>query len=144
MPARFRSLQLSCGPLILAAALCSLGVTGCGESPEPTGKVAGTVTFNKKPIAEGTVNFIAKKKGVGASAPLDSEGKYVVTEPIPAGSYAVFILPPAMEPPLPGQPPNVPKEYPNIPMKYRTPETSKLKAVVGEGENPLDFDLKPE
>ena len=121
-----------------------LGVSGCQPGPEPLimGIVAGNVTFRGKPVASGVVSFENKSEGVGATAKI-ADGKFTVEGPISAGHYQVTVLPPQIEPPLPGAPPPVIKDPADIPAKYRSTVTSDLAVDIHEGENKVDFDLKP-
>lgn len=124
----------------LIGSFCVLGLlAGCGGGapPErPTGKVSGKVTFNGKPVTEGTVVFENLKESVTRGAKLGAEGKYH-EEKVPALSYSVYIIPkppenaggPASSPD--GKP--VVASAPDIPEKYRLPATSGFTATVKEG-----------
>jgi len=125
---------------ISAAAIVAFG--GCGGGGNPVGTVAGTVTFQSQPVAEGQVSFRSEKTGKGNVAPLDSSGGFSLPEALDVGTYTVFVTPPTPPPPDMDQAPQPPpKEYSNIPEKYRSEVTSLLRAEVKEGENSFTFEL---
>ena len=133
---------------ICAAAAVCLTLSGCGGSGITTAAVSGTVTYQGKPVTEGTV-FFQPEKGPGATGGLDSQGHYVLRtktrgDGAPLGKNTVVILPSTeisiidLKPH--GQMPK--RDYSNIPEKYRRGETSGLVREVKPGDNVFDFELK--
>lgn len=126
------------------ALLCVFSVlTGCGPS-EPE-KVIGTVTlivtYDGKPVTEGSVNMIEIGTSKSATGSLNETGT-VKMENVEVGNYTVSILPPPPPPADPDQPPAPMKKYDSIPQKFRSETTTPLKAEVKEGANEFQFDLK--
>ncbi len=120
-----------------------LALTGCAPAEEPLefGDVQGKLTLNGAPLPNAMVVFNRPESGHGGSAVVDGEGKYIVTDKLPVGSYQVVISPAPVKPPNPGEPaPTIPPN--KIPAKYSNPASSGLTAEVAPGENTLDFDLK--
>lgn len=130
--------------LTCLAPLAVIGLTGCGGGQSvrpPLGKVTGTVTYNDKPLADGTITILPEK-GRPASGRI-KDGKIVdVTtydqtgDGAPLGTHPVAIR--AVE--------NAADMYAKpkllIPAKYGDTKTSGLSAEIKSGENTLDFKLK--
>jgi hypothetical protein len=127
--------------LFVVVLLILLGGCGGGGRQIKTGKVAGQVTFDGKPVTDGVVHFVSKT-GYGAQASLNESGKYSVA--VEAAEYQVYVAP---HPPGQSGPPGTgqaPKQAASvIPMKYREPGTSGLTFTVEEGkDNKFDIELK--
>jgi hypothetical protein len=140
---------------------------GCGGPTGPVGpqsQVNGTVTNNGKPVTlNSQIVFFNAENGLTLSGSLDSLGKYALTpaDPklgVPAGRYAVSILPPPTQIVEANQgskdyakmmqaggatvaPPAADASAPDIPEKFRDAKTSKLVFEVKEGPNTFDLDL---
>jgi len=117
-------------------------LAGCNPGPR-TGEVAGKVTFGGKPVQEGIVSF-QSDAGEGDEAPLNAEGAYAVKKPMPVGDYKVLVLPLVERKQASPKeaPAGVEKPAPDIPRRVRTIGTTDLKAVVKEGKNEINFELK--
>ena len=135
---------------LTSIALCGLvlaaGMAGCNSGPA-VGDVQGRVTFEGKPVTEGSISFFNPQLGAGADAPLSGDGAYVIKTRIrglQVGDYIVFITPETyLDKSDPTTPPaRVEKNPANIPKKYRRQGTSPLKATVKEGKNEIHFDMK--
>ncbi|MBN9120536.1 MAG: hypothetical protein J0I06_15520 [Planctomycetes bacterium] len=118
----------------LAAAIVAL--SGCGDGAGRTAKVSGKVTFDGKPLDQGTITFRSPNKG----APLQSgdikEGKYECSSPV--GKVTVGIE--AFQPTPAGEQTGMGKRN-YIPEKYNV--KSELTADVSEsGPNEFNFDLR--
>jgi hypothetical protein len=125
---------------VIALVLCHFTL-GCTSGDRPV-VIRGKVTFQSQPVAEGTVQFNDAKTGRGAEVELGPDGSYMAT--LPAGNYAVVILPPI----LPGEsaygPPDPRfKKVHNIPERYRSTATSRLTATVSAEKTTHDFEMKP-
>jgi hypothetical protein len=114
---------------------------GCGSGDRPVA-VRGTVTFQGRPVAEGTVQFNDATTGRGAEAELRPDGSYEAL--LPAGEYTVVILPPLRFVVSRGGPPDPQfKKVRDIPVKYRSTATSGLTAAVRADKAVHDFDMNP-
>jgi len=126
-------------PLVLAvSASIVLGCAG-GTTPDPKGKVAGTVTMNGEPLTTGRINFISSELGIGAGGDVSPEGTYTLDGAIPAGEYKAFITF-NIAPSKLGTPEADVLE--TVPAKYQSQSTSDLTAEVQDGPNTHDFDLQ--
>jgi hypothetical protein len=141
MPARSTSFSL------LAVLLLSMTVAaGCGTKGDETAIVRGKVTYNGKPVPNGTVNFNPDVPGPTATGDIQPDGSYTLGTYKPGdgaviGTHSVVIV--AMQDQagaLPEQ--RSPTPPPIVPMKYTSPATSDLKAQVERKENTINFDLK--
>lgn len=127
-----------CGLVALAFSLlagCNSGVRETG----PTGLVSGKVSVKGKPLAQGCVNFISDRDGLGATGNVKPDGTYTLEGPLPLGIYKVFItfnISPAQF----GTP--AADIVKTVPEKYLGQATSDLTAEVEEGKIEHDFDLK--
>lgn len=121
-----------------------LALAGCQPTEELpiTGLVKGSVKFNGKPVAAGVISFDNKKDGIGATAVI-ADGKFTFDGAVSAGHYQVTVQPPQPEPLPLGAPPKPPQQFNDIPTRYRSTSTSDLVAEVHEGDNDLEFALKP-
>jgi hypothetical protein len=139
-----RFIHCSC---VMGAVLWSVLAGGCGSQQQrPTGEVEGTLTFKKKPVTEGTIQFLNLKEGGTGGAELKPDGSFVIADPLPVGEYVVVVTPgihkvdtdPGKSPPV-----HIEKPAPNIPQKYRMEGTTTLKAKVEPGKNVFNFDMVP-
>jgi hypothetical protein len=125
---------------VVAVVLGPVGL-GCGPGERPVA-VRGKVTFQGRPVTEGTVQFNDARTGRGAEAELGPGGSYKAT--LPPGDYAVIILPPLLFVESRSGPPDPRfKKVRNVPEKYRSTATSDLTAAVSADRAVHDFDMKP-
>lgn len=120
---------------------------GCTPAPK-VGDVKGRVTFEGKPVTEGTVSFFNADIGYGADATLNEDGTFVIKtleRGLIVGEYVVMITPGKyLDKSDPTTPPSlVEKEAPNIPEKYRRQGSTPLRATIATGMNELTFDMVP-
>jgi hypothetical protein len=140
------SLALALGGLLAMTGL------GCGGSEDtlPREAVSGTVAFDGKPLAQGTIQFMPTAQGEGGAATAGSgiitDGKYSIPKDqgLIAGGYKVVIssAPPGSDAPaeeMPGMAPPPPKDL--IPAKYNANTTLNAEIKAGTN-NVVDFDLK--
>jgi hypothetical protein len=129
-------LALVVGAAVLAA--------GCGSA---RGRVTGTVSYQKKPVAAGTVTFYVV--GHAPVAATIADGKYEAGE-VPAGEAAVSVSCPSPEPagqspskkPRPGQRLVIVSTPPlGVPTRYADPDSSGLKTTVEKGQNTFPIEL---
>jgi len=129
------------------------GLAGCnlGDQSPPKGKVYGKVTFEGKPIPEGsTIVFMRSKTGNAGSGKVDAQGNYKFFLPVPIGIYKVMVIPPSrelstkekMEQMTGDAKPISEKEYPEIPKKYRDTATSGETFAIKEGDTLFNLDMK--
>jgi hypothetical protein len=137
--------------------LVSLGLllvvlVGCGGNP-PTAEVTGTVTYDGRPLKEGTIIFEAPGARPASGKIVDGKIVEVTTfkpgDGAPIGNHKVAIqsvkTSEAAAPQDPGQ--ATPKagymgSTSLIPEVYGNPETSGLTATIKEGTNAVTFELK--
>lgn len=134
----------------LALAVAGLAA-GCGGSSGPElARVTGTVSYQGKPISQGTISFQpTDPSGTPATGIIGADGSYALqtTEPgdgARLGSYAVAIRSVEGEPEIPLD--YIPKKKPPapkalVPEKYSNPMSSGLTAKVESGRNTINFDL---
>jgi len=113
-----------------------------GGKPEPkkegeekaaaSAEVKGSITFNGKSVAGGTITLVpAKDSSVKPiAADVKEDGTYLL-EKVPAGEYKVKVAPPVGQEKAKGA----------VPAKYRSDETSSLKVTVSKGRNAYDVEL---
>jgi len=138
-------------PLGLSLALLALpAFVGCsGDSDElPTGEVYGKVTYQGKTLPSGSVTFIPDGPGKAAAGEIQADGTYVLTtysqgDGSTIGSHKVMIISERDTSELPAESAAANQDLSLIPEKYgMSPKTSGLTAVVEEGDNEINFDLK--
>ncbi len=135
--------------LSLVATLSCWGVLGCapkGISHPKTIPVKGKVTYQGKPLTQGTVNFLPEDSWP-AIGEIQPNGEYTLStfekgDGAVLGFHRVVIFSTDANPRLmPGSPHyKTPKEL--IPKKYTTAESSGLEAIVEPGTKAIDFELK--
>jgi hypothetical protein len=148
-PKVFRTLAKSSLKVILALALPVLTI-GCGGASGPVmGKVSGKVTYQGKPLTQGTVSFVSNDpNGANANSVIGPDGSYSLQTTNPSdgavvGEYRVIVSdidPNSVNTPAPGEP--VKKAQRIIPEKYEKPETSGLTRKVEKGSNTIDIALE--
>lgn len=130
-----------------------LSTCGCGSGRPETAPVHGQVTYQGKPVVEGTIIFYPQK-GRPATASLAPDGTYRLTTFKPndgatLGCYRVTIearrITPTIVPPD-GDPESVgtygpPKIVWLLPEKYSGLQSSSLTAEVKRGDNTFNFIL---
>jgi hypothetical protein len=129
--------------VVLAAAV--LPLVGCGSNQMKTAVVRGTVTYNGKPVPNGTVLFVPDS-GPTATGEIGSDGSYRLTtyrkgDGAVLGKHKVMVV--AVEDMtnrLPEQ--RNPLPPPIVPMKYTSLATTDLRAEVKDQDNTIDFNLE--
>ncbi|NLF06672.1 MAG: hypothetical protein GX594_01660 [Pirellulaceae bacterium] len=119
---------------------------GCGPSRPATAPVHGRVTYQGKPVVEGTIIFHPEKgrQSIGEIAP---DGTYKLTTFEPGdgallGKHRVSIEARRItETILPNGAYGPPKVEWLVPEKYSRLDGSTLTAEVKPGDNTIDFDL---
>jgi hypothetical protein len=137
---------------VLLAAMSFALALGCSGGGQGLAVVKGKVTYNSKPVPNGTINFL----------PIDGNKPSATGEIQPDGSYAlktflgnrpsdgavvgqhkvVIVAMQDMASRLPEE--RIPLPPPIVPIKYTSPATSTLTADVEDKENTINFDLKDE
>lgn len=133
--------RLGPGKLAVSALVLTMCVAaGCRQSATwEMCSVAGTVTYQGKPVTDGFVVFTNAKTGVTHSGRLDEQGRYSIPE-LPVGEYKVHLG----DPPPPGPESSesgAPLKPLDVPPRLKSPETSSLSAKLSPGKNRLDFNL---
>jgi hypothetical protein len=134
------------GVVVGLAAILVAG-QGCGGPRGKTAIVRGKVTYNGKPVPNGTINFIpVNGDAPSAKGEIQPDGSYLLETYRPGdgavvGKHSVVIVAMAdMGTRLPEQ--RTPLPPPIVPIKYTSLSTSDLKAEVENKENTINFDLK--
>lgn len=122
---------------------------GCGAKGPAVGSVEGQITFDKKPVTEGSVVFSNAQQGLAYVAPLNGEGQYRLAN-VNLAEYKVSVSPPEVRVPDETSAGNVglivtpqgsiPNPA-NIPSDFRATQSTPLKATVVEGPNRFNYDL---
>lgn len=131
----------------IAVAVLVVAVAGCGSSDDQmeTSSVTGTVTYDGKPVATGTVMFTPVGGGPPATGQIQEDGTYQLRtyeegDGAVFGEHKVTITALDMGSGLPEDMATEPK--PLVPEKYGRDTTSGLTATVASGENTIDFPLE--
>jgi hypothetical protein len=146
--------------LVLVAGLplaLAFGPLGCGKTSTLPVKVSGQITYNKKPVKGGSINFYLVGAGSAGAygISINSDATYSITD-MPAGEMVVTVetdsaLPLKAQAQMQGHKmtlspgnPNYKSdaaEYVKIPDKYKSKSTTPLKVTLNPGQNKQDFDL---
>jgi hypothetical protein len=150
---------------------CCFSFAGCSDSDRPNvAPVRGKVTYNSKPVAGATVEFLCPGAPRPASGTTDADGHYHLTtfEPedgailgthvITVNKYNAEQEESPLQPVAPGKSINeaiaedmrrsvdtiekAKKAKPLLPPKYGNRSTSDLNREVVAGENVIDIELK--
>jgi hypothetical protein len=124
-----------------------LPLVGCGGKERKTAVVRGTLTYNGKPVPNGTISFVPES-GPAATGEIQSNGTYSLTtyrngDGAVLGKHKVIIV--AMED-MSGKLPEArnPLPPPIVPVKVTSLATTDLRAEVKDQENTIDFKLEDE
>ncbi len=124
--------------LVTLTFLCFVGCTPKGPKQVD---VTGSVSWQGKPVATGTVTLYSKTTGQGASANLGADGTFKLVKVI-VGSYQVSVTPPILTIPKEGETPKPLPPFP-VPAKYQEDQTSGLTfEAKADTSNVLTLDLK--
>jgi hypothetical protein len=127
--------------LVFSALL--LAVAGCADENAGLVPVQGKVTYQGKPVPNGTINFMPDS-GRSAYAEIKPDGTYSLLA-IPAAHKVVVMALEDNSARLPEE--RSPTPPPIVPVKYTHIATTDLTAKVedkGKEPNVIDFDLKDE
>tara|TARA_R110002095_G_scaffold78862_8_gene67817 strand:- start:2945 stop:3430 length:486 start_codon:yes stop_codon:yes gene_type:complete len=138
------SAPLSAAMLLLSVCFLSGCGGGSGKSV-PSGTANGTVKVKGTALTECRINFVSSTTGTGIYADLQADGSYELPSAIPVGDYRVYFTSPGLgdaPPPASGNP-ELNDALKNVPRMYQSEQATDLQAMVKEGSNTFDFDLKP-
>ncbi|QDV48730.1 hypothetical protein Enr17x_07430 [Gimesia fumaroli] len=131
--------------VVSALSVCIL--SGCGSRVEtiPSGTASGTVKLDGKPLTQGRINFVSSTTGTGVYTDLQSDGSYELPNAIPEGDYRVYFTSSGLgdAPPSESGNPEMNDALKDVPKKYQSEQSTDLQALIKEGDNTFDFDLKP-
>ena len=123
----------------LLALVSSLVMLGCAK-PVATGTVKGAVTLDGEPYDNAAVMFLSLQTGQAGTADIQSGGSFTLVDPLPVGSYKVFLTPKASTSnPEEAAPVQIDT---NVPDKYWNEASTDITADVKEGENTVTVELK--
>lgn len=127
-------------------AVAVIAISGCGQSGPKLRPVSGKVTFQGKPVVEGSIRFSNPRAGVDIVAKLGADGTYAVAMArgagLPEETYQIAIVPNRKSAPT-GTFVASPEPNPSdIPPKYRDPATSGLTMTVKPESNVFDVDMQ--
>lgn len=122
------------------AVVSLLVLPACGKAVVPAGTVKGTVTLDGEPYDNAAVMFLSLQTGQGGSADIQSGGSFALVDPLPVGSYKVFLAPKASTANLEEAAPVTIDT--NVPDKYWNEAGTDITADVKEGENTVTVELK--
>lgn len=137
----------------MLAAFAVIVSSGCGSNSPKTVPVTGKISYNGQPLSSGTVMLIPETAdGYGATGQILEDGTFKLTSFKPndgaaPGTYKVTVqvFPDeeagGEELGLPGAEFGVGKKPP-IPLGYGDPATTKLSALINDGETELDLKLE--
>jgi hypothetical protein len=124
--------------------LISVVCLGCGSSDDGREALSGTVNFQGKPLAQGSIEFAAKDGSSQTGATI-ADGKFSVpaSKGLAPGSYTVRIYASSETESEPGPPGpesmrQVAKEL--IPAEFNSNSTL-TREVKKEGDNEFDFEI---
>lgn len=140
---RVRALLLLTLSLLPVCFLCGCG--GGGAESVPLGTASGAVKVNGTALAECRINFVSSTTGTGVYADLQSDGSYELPNAVPVGDYRVYFTSAGLgdAPPSESGDSESKDALKDVPKKYQSEQSTDLQAVVKEGANSFDFDLKP-
>ena len=127
----------------LVMVFCCLGCAKQdGDLPEVQ-PVSGSVTYNGKPVDNGSVTFHSESARKPATGLLDKQGRFELTtfarhDGAEVGKYRVTVL--AFDQSGSGDDEGL-AAY-SIPLKYTQEKTTPLEAEVKEGDNTIDLELE--
>lgn len=152
LPTTIRRNAVVCVALMTLLATLTSG--GCGSDNPKTVKVTGKISYNGQPLNSGTVALIPKDTdaGYGATGQIQEDGTFELTSFKPndgaaPGQYAVTVQvfpdeeASGGELGLPGAEFGMGNKPP-IPLGYSDPSTTKLTALINDGETELDLKLE--
>lgn len=123
----------------VCCSLLILSFLGCGASDECT--IEGKVAYKGMPLSSGDVNISQPGKGIGAVVPIDSNGVFNLSTPVPAGFYEVSVTPtvapPSGEVGVKNQKPKVA----GIPKKAQNFKTSGISFSLKNGVNQVAVEI---
>lgn len=137
--------------IIPIGALALMGMFGCAKSslPGPTGTVSGTVTYQEKPIPEGSaIVFVHNETGIVGTGVTSAAGDFQIRmregAQVLVGEYTVNVRPPGEPDPniMEFKLDNVPPAWKLVPKRYWMSHTSAESFTVKEGHNTYDLVLK--
>jgi len=141
--------------------LC-MSVSGCFSKGPSLGQVEGTVTFDGKPLEEGTIIFTVPGErdasGLIKNGEIEQVTSYKTGDGVPVGEAKVAVIavktnaktsPGPSSPNNEGNPAFAAQESSSmmgsseflIPTRYTNPEKSGLTATITKGKNEVHFDL---
>jgi len=139
----FSKLGRSVAWLILGCLL----VAGCSKNT-PTGRVKGKVLLDGKPYSGAAVVFLNAETGQGGTANIQPDGSFTLAEPIPVGTYIVYLAPEIADADVQGsaqegiEGPVAMTADESVPAKYWNEADSDIRIDIKAGDNDVTVELK--
>ena len=119
---------------LLLILLTAVFFLGCGEAKDPTGTIAGRVTYKSEAFINGYLGIHNPETGLNRTSQLDEAGNYQFAN-VPPGEYIVLVVPRALDDEA------AVRKIP-IPEKLKRKDTSDLSVTVeADQESKLDIEL---
>jgi len=118
--------------MVVAASLLCVMFLGCVKS-NPAGTVEGKVILNDAPYAGAALVFLCLETGQAGSADIQSDGTFRIENPLPVGTYTVYLAPKTAEDT--GEKPKPVAFDRTVPRKYWSEASSDISVEVFEGKN---------
>ncbi len=114
-----------CGMLLTCMVVGCNSQTVTEEVSESTALVTGTVEWKGKPVSSGSLVFYPLQGGDAPNVSLGSQGEFQLTEPVPPGTYLIYIV-----------------GNQQLPEKYQAETSSDYQITLNPGQNDISIRLK--
>ncbi len=125
------------GAFALVCLVC-LAWVGCAKTT-PVGTVKGKVTLNDAPYGDAAVIFLSLETGKGGSSNINADGTFALKDPLPVGTYKVYLAPKVGEASDQPKPVSMDKAVPD---KYWNEAATDISIKVAAGPNDVKVELR--
>lgn len=120
---------------------CLLLAVACSSPSQPTGTVRGTVTLGDAPYDKAAVMLFSPTTGPVGIADLQPGGTFAMIDPIPVGTYTVYLAPKSVDSGDGSAQPMAVTIDESVPDKYWNEASSDVSIEVKEGPNEVTVKL---